>query len=110
MGHEPPSKTVPLVALNGVMPPSGQVKTSAPLSVVKMTMVLSSPRHAPHRDLRSCGLGTDVGIRDLACRSTAKAAGGGAKEARSAGQTQPGSAACTGPIRGQAKHSRHHGR
>ena len=33
--------TVPLVALNGVMPPSGQVNTSAPLSVVKMTMVLS---------------------------------------------------------------------
>ena len=26
---------------NGVMPPSGQVNTSAPLSVVKMTIVLS---------------------------------------------------------------------
>src|SRR3974390_2346951 len=38
--RKPPSKLVPLVALNGVMPPSGQVKTSAPLSVVKMTMVL----------------------------------------------------------------------
>ena len=40
--RKPPSKTVPLVALNGVMPPSGQVNTSAPLSVVKMTMVLSA--------------------------------------------------------------------
>ena len=40
--RKPPSITVPLVALNGVMPPSGQVKTSAPLSVVKMTMVLSA--------------------------------------------------------------------
>ena len=38
--RKPPSNTVPLVARNGVMPPSGQVKTSAPLSVVKMTMVL----------------------------------------------------------------------
>ena len=33
--RKPPSMTVPLVALNGVMPPSGQVNTSAPLSVVK---------------------------------------------------------------------------
>ena len=33
--RKPPSITVPLVPLNGVMPPSGQVKTSAPLSVVK---------------------------------------------------------------------------
>jgi hypothetical protein len=40
--RKPPSKTVPLVARNGVMPPSGQVKTSAPLSVVKMTIVLSA--------------------------------------------------------------------
>ena len=40
--RKPPSNTVPLVPLNGVMPPSGQVKTSAPLSVVKMTMVLSA--------------------------------------------------------------------
>ena len=31
--RKPPSMTVPLVALNGVMPPSGQVNTSAPLSV-----------------------------------------------------------------------------
>src|SRR6476660_4246095 len=38
--RKPPSPTVPLVFLNGVMPPSGQVNTSAPLSVVKMTMVL----------------------------------------------------------------------
>ena len=30
------------MAWNGVMPPSGQVNTSAPLSVVKMTMVLSA--------------------------------------------------------------------
>ena len=34
--RKPPSITVPLVALNGVMPPSGQVNTSAPLSVVKI--------------------------------------------------------------------------
>ena len=40
--RKPPSNTVPLVARNGVMPPSGQVNTSAPLSVVKMTMVLSA--------------------------------------------------------------------
>ena len=33
--RKPPSNTVPLVARNGVMPPSGQVKVSAPLSVVK---------------------------------------------------------------------------
>ena len=33
--RKPPSMTVPLVALNGVMPPSGQVNTSAPLSVLK---------------------------------------------------------------------------
>ena len=38
--RKPPSLTVPLVFLNGVMPPSGQVNTSAPLSVVKTTMVL----------------------------------------------------------------------
>ena len=35
--RNPPSKTVPLVARNGVIPPSGHVNTSAPLSVVKMT-------------------------------------------------------------------------
>ena len=34
--RKPPSYTVPLVARNGVMPPSGQVNTSAPLSVVKI--------------------------------------------------------------------------
>src|SRR6476469_278891 len=33
--RKPPSPTVPLVFLKGVMPPSGQVNTSAPLSVVK---------------------------------------------------------------------------
>src|SRR6201982_4060508 len=38
--RKPPSPTVPLVFLNGVMPPSGQVNTSAPLSVVKITIVL----------------------------------------------------------------------
>ena len=42
-----------MVALNGVMPPSGQVNTSAPLSVVKTTIVLSaSPMSS--RCLRSC--------------------------------------------------------
>ena len=40
--RKPPSNTVPLVARNGVMPPSGQVNTSAPLSVVNTTMVLSA--------------------------------------------------------------------
>ena len=40
--RKPPSPTVPLVFLNGVIPPSGQVKTSAPLSVVKTTIVLSA--------------------------------------------------------------------
>src|SRR6266581_3017809 len=40
--RKPPSKTVPLLWANGVCPPSGQVKTSVPLSVVKTTMVLSS--------------------------------------------------------------------
>src|SRR6478672_7368111 len=40
--RKPPSQAVPLVALNGVMPPSGQVNTSAPLSVVNTTMVLSA--------------------------------------------------------------------
>ena len=34
--------TVPLHCANGVFPPSGQVKTSVPLSVVKTTIVLSS--------------------------------------------------------------------
>ncbi len=40
--RKPPSMMVPLLCANGVCPPSGQVKTSVPLSVVKMTMVLSS--------------------------------------------------------------------
>ena len=40
--RKPPSMTVPLDCANGVCPPSGQVKTSVPLSVVKTTMVLSS--------------------------------------------------------------------
>ena len=40
--RKPPSMTVPLAPANGVVPPSGQVKVSAPLSVVKTTMVFSS--------------------------------------------------------------------
>ena len=40
--RKPPSMTVPLLCANGVCPPSGQVKTSVPLSVVKTTIVLSS--------------------------------------------------------------------
>ena len=40
--RKPPSMIVPLDCANGVCPPSGQVKTSVPLSVVKMTMVLLS--------------------------------------------------------------------
>ena len=40
--RKPPSSTVPLPPANGVWPPSGQVKFSAPLSVVKTTIVLSS--------------------------------------------------------------------
>src|SRR5215831_7472136 len=35
--RKPPSKLVPLVPLNGVIPPSGQVNTSAPLSIVIFT-------------------------------------------------------------------------
>src|SRR6476661_5082162 len=38
----PPSQVVIFEPLNGVTPPSGKVKVSAPLSVVKTTMVLSS--------------------------------------------------------------------
>src|SRR5689334_19136900 len=38
----PPSHVVSFPALNGVVPPSGKVCTSAPLSVVKTTTVLSS--------------------------------------------------------------------
>ena len=40
--RKPPSRTVPLLCAKGVCPPSGHVKTSVPLSVVKTTMVLSS--------------------------------------------------------------------
>src|SRR6516162_2930712 len=40
--RKPPSSTVPFDCANGVWPPSGHVKTSVPLSVVKTTMVLSS--------------------------------------------------------------------
>ena len=40
--RNPPSSAVPLPPANGVCPPSGQVKFSAPLSVVKTTMVFSS--------------------------------------------------------------------
>ena len=40
--RKPPSSAVPLPPANGVWPPSGQVKFSAPLSVVKTTIVLSS--------------------------------------------------------------------
>src|SRR5712692_9003819 len=38
----PPSQVFIFEPLNGVMPPSGKVKVSAPLSVVKTTIVLSS--------------------------------------------------------------------
>ena len=41
----PPSQVVSLPPLNGVVPPSGKVIVSAPLSVVKTTMVLSSLAH-----------------------------------------------------------------
>jgi len=41
--------TMPLEPANGVLPPSGHVKTSAPLSVVKMTIVFwSSPWSLSH--------------------------------------------------------------
>ena len=40
--RKPPSMMVPLHWANGVCPPSGQVKTSVPLSVVKTTIVFSS--------------------------------------------------------------------
>ena len=38
----PPSQVVSFPPLKGVVPPSGKVITSAPLSVVKATIVLSS--------------------------------------------------------------------
>src|ERR1700722_16454097 len=42
--RKPPSSTVPLPPANGVCPPSGQVKFSVPLSVVKaMTVSFSMP-------------------------------------------------------------------
>src|SRR5262249_25586758 len=48
----PPSNDVPFWPLKGVLPPSGQVNVSAPLSVVKTTMVLlASPMSS--RCLRS---------------------------------------------------------
>ena len=40
--RKPPSSAVPLPPANGVWPPSGQVKFSAPLSVVKPRMVSPS--------------------------------------------------------------------
>ena len=40
--RKPPSRAVPLPPAKGVCPPSGQVKFSAPLSVVKTTIVSSS--------------------------------------------------------------------
>ncbi len=40
--RKPPSRAVPLPPANGVLPPSGQVKFSAPLSVEKAMIVLSS--------------------------------------------------------------------
>ena len=39
---KPPSQVVPFSPRNGVVPPSGQVNFSAPLSVLKITMVLSA--------------------------------------------------------------------
>ena len=41
----PPSQVVSLPPLKGVVPPSGNVMVSAPLSVVKTTMVLLSLAH-----------------------------------------------------------------
>jgi hypothetical protein len=38
----PPCQVVPFSPWNGVLPPSGQDFTSAPLSVVTTTMVLSA--------------------------------------------------------------------
>ena len=40
--RKPPSYVVPFSPRNGWLPPSGQVKISAPLSLVNMTMVLSA--------------------------------------------------------------------
>lgn len=40
--RKPPSNPIPLLPANGVMPPSGQENTSAPLSVLKTRMVLFS--------------------------------------------------------------------
>ncbi len=40
--RKPPSQLVAFSPRNGVVPPSGQVMTSAPLSVVYTTIVLSA--------------------------------------------------------------------
>ena len=40
--RQPPSKLVAFSPRNGVVPPSGQLMTSAPLSVEYITMVLSA--------------------------------------------------------------------
>ena len=40
--RNPPSKVVPFSPRNGELPPSGQLKVSAPLSLVKTTIVLSA--------------------------------------------------------------------
>src|SRR5262245_24375259 len=40
--RKPPSNAVPFCPLNGVLPPSGHVNVSAPLSVLKTTIVLSA--------------------------------------------------------------------
>ena len=61
---EPPSKTVPLVARKGVMPPSGQVKTSAPLSVVKIRWCCR-PRRSPPGVLEFADTVVDLGHAGL---------------------------------------------
>ena len=48
----PPSMIVPLPAAKGVLPPSGQVKFSVPLSVVNTTIVLSSRPSAFNLSIR----------------------------------------------------------
>jgi len=40
--RKPPSNTVPFSPRNGWLPPSGQLKISAPLSLVNITMVSSA--------------------------------------------------------------------
>src|ERR1700683_2549634 len=51
--RKPPSSAVPLPPAKGVCPPSGQVKFSAPLSVVKTTMVVHICRPAMHHVARA---------------------------------------------------------